>query len=64
MKKLLIETLSKVGLKAGETLFLQGTLNPEENYPDTFATFWTNYTSDGEHFDNDVNSYEWAFSVI
>lgn len=63
MKNLLIETLSKVGFKEGETLFLQGTFNPAEKYPDTFATFWA-HTDDGEHFDNEVNSYEWAFTVI
>ena len=64
MKNLLIETLSKVGLIAGKTLFLQGTFNPAEKYPDTFATFWTNYTDDGEHFDNETTSFEWAFTVI
>ena len=63
MKNLLIETLSKVGFKAGETLFLQGTFNPAEKYPDTFATFWA-YTDDGEHFDNETTSFEWAFTVI
>lgn len=64
MKNLLIETLSKVGFIAGETLFLQGTFNPAEKYPDTFATFWTNNTAAGVHFDNDTKSYNWAFTVI
>ena len=63
MKNLLIETLSKVGFIEGETLFLQGTFNPAEKYPATFATFWAN-TDDGEHFDNETTSFEWAFTVI
>lgn len=63
MKKLLIDTISKVGFIEGKTLFLQGTFNPEETYPDTFITFWAN-TDDGEHFDNVTKSYNWAFTVI
>ena len=60
MKQLLINTLSAFGYP----VFLQGTLNPEETFPDTFITFWTDYTIDGTHYDNDVHSVEWSFSVI
>lgn len=60
MKKLLIETLSAFGYP----VFLQGTLNPDETFPDTFITFWTDYTADNTHFDNEVRTVEWSFSVI
>lgn len=45
-------------------VFLQGTLNSEEAYPESFITFWTNYTDDNSHYDNDVFSVDWNFSVI
>ena len=60
MKQLLINTLSAFGYP----VFLQGTLNPDDTFPDTFLTFWTDYTNDHAHFDNDVQSFEWSFSVI
>lgn len=64
MKRLLIETLEKVGFVEGKTLLLQGSLNPSEAYPDTFVTFWTNSTDDNAHFENKTHSIDWAFSVI
>lgn len=64
MKRLLIDTISKVGFIEGKTLLMQGTYNPDETYPDYFVTFWTNYADDGVHFDNETKSYDWAFSVI
>ena len=60
MKQLLIKTLSAFGYP----VFLQGTLNPDETFPDTFITFWTDYTADNAHFENDVQAVEWSFSVI
>lgn len=45
-------------------VFLQGTLNPDVPYPETFITFWTNYTEDKEHFDDETVSVDWNFSVI
>lgn len=44
-------------------VFLQGTLNSEQAYPDEFITFWTNYTDDDEHYDDETYSVEWNFSV-
>lgn len=64
MKQKLIDALIKCGFEEAETLFLQGTMNPNEPYPDTFVTFWTSSTSDGMHFENQTKSYEWSFSVI
>lgn len=64
MKQKLINALVKCGFVEGETLFLHGTMNPEEAYPKTFVTFWTDSTDDGAHFDNKTNSVVWSFSVI
>lgn len=64
MKRKLIDALIACGFVEGQTLFLQGTINPEEAYPKTFVTFWTDGVPDGVHFDNATGSYDWAFSVI
>ncbi len=64
MKQKLINALVGCGFVEGETLFLHGTMNPAEAYPETFVTFWTDDVPDGLHFDNVTSSYNWAFSVI
>lgn len=61
MKELLINTLESI---LPNKVFLQGTLNGDEAYPDSFVTFWTNDTSDRAHYDDDVHSIDWSFSVI
>lgn len=60
MKKKLIEVLETFGVP----VFLQGSMNPEEEFPESFLTFWTDSTEDGSHYDNDVHSYDWNFTVI
>lgn len=60
MKQKLIATLSPFGFP----VLLQGTLNAEDVFPNTFITFWTNYADNDTHFENDVYSVEWSFSVI
>lgn len=60
MKQKLIETL----LSFGYPVFLQGTLNPDEAYPKTFITFFTDSTDNNGHFENKTNAVNWYFSVI
>lgn len=48
----------------GYPVILQGTMNPDEPYPESFITFWTDDVSDGSHYDNEAKSYVWDFSVI
>ena len=60
MKQLLINTLSQFGYP----VFLQGSLSADEAYPETFITFWTNYTADNAHYNNDVHTVDWNFNVI
>lgn len=61
MKQALISILEQF---CPNNVYLQGTLNSEEAYPDTFITFWTNYTDDNSHFDDETYSVDWDFSVI
>ena len=60
MKQKLISTLQAFGFP----VHLQGTMNAEESYPDTFITFWCSSTEDNLHFDNDVIAVDWSFSVM
>lgn len=60
MKQKLIDELEKFGYP----VFLQGSLNEDEAYPDSFITFWVDDTTDNSHHDNDTTSYAWDFSVI
>jgi hypothetical protein len=60
MKKKLISALETFGFP----VMLQGSLNAEAAYPDTFITFWCDSTEDSAHFDNDSHVAEWYFSVI
>lgn len=64
MKQKLIAALVACGFVEGKTLFLQGTLNPADAYPESFVTFWTDSTDDNGHFDNATTAIDWSFSVI
>lgn len=59
MKTELINLLSTFGFP----VMLQGSLAPDEPYPDSFFTFWNNSTDDGNHYDNDAASFIWNFDV-
>lgn len=61
MKELLIETLETI---CPGNVFLQGTFAEEEAYPESFITIWTDDTDDNSHYDNDVHSIDWYFTVI
>jgi hypothetical protein len=55
----LIDTLAKLNYPVKK----QGSLLPDEAYPDHFFTYWNN-ASDGDSFyDNDENSVIWNYSV-
>jgi hypothetical protein len=60
VKTILINVLKEFGYP----VFLQGSLNQNESYPDSFITFWTDYTADNSHYDDAVHSVDWSFSVI
>ena len=73
MEDLLIETLANFGFP----VLLQGSLLPDEPYPDHFFTFWNNDSYGNSYYDNneqstvfnyDVNFYsinpEWVYSKL
>ena len=59
MEDLLISTLEAFGYP----VMLQGSLLPNEPYPDNFFTFWNNGSSDGTHYDNAAASVIYRYEV-
>lgn len=59
MEDLLIETLEALGYPVK----LQGSLLPEESYPDHFFTFWNDSTDSDGHYDNDESAIVWSYSL-
>lgn len=44
-------------------VYLQGSLDPDKEYPDAFFTFWNSATLDRAHYDNKVIEWVWEFDV-
>lgn len=44
-------------------VFLQGTLNDNEEYPPSFFTFWNFETPEGEFYDNKAHRADWGFWI-
>lgn len=59
MEDELIEILEKFGYP----VVRQGSLGPDEEYPDSFFTFWNNDSPDHAHYDNAEYGTEWDFDV-
>ena len=59
MKDLLITTLTPLGYP----ILLQGSLNKDEPYPNSFFTFWNNDTPGDSYYDNVEHSYIWDFDL-
>ena len=59
MKENLISILEELGYP----VFLQGTLQSEEDYPDSFFTFWNFSTPEAAFYDNDAGRAVWGFWV-
>ena len=52
----LLETL-------GYPVFLQGSVNSVDDYPNSFFTVWTFETPESAYYDNDANRAVWGFWV-
>lgn len=59
MKKKLIELLESLNYP----VFLQGSLNNEAEYPDTFFTFWNFETPEGSFYNNAASKAVWGFWI-
>lgn len=61
MKERLFNILNSI---CPNNVFLQGTIDEDVSYPESFITFFTDDTEDRKFFDDDVTSIDWTFSVI
>lgn len=59
MKSELIELLQSYGFP----VFLQGSLNSVDDYPESFFTFWNFETPETAFYDNDANRAVWGFWI-
>ena len=59
MKDALISLLETFGYPVR----LQGSLAENEQYPESFFTFWNNDSEDACHYDNKVRAWVWDFTI-
>lgn len=59
MKEQLIELLETFDFP----VFLQGSLNPNEQYPDSFFTFWNFDTPEAAFYDDNAGRAVWGFWI-
>ena len=59
MEDLLISTLETLGYPVK----LQGSLLPDESYPDSFFTFWNDSADGISFYSNDERAILWAYSL-
>ena len=59
MEDLLISTLETFGYP----VLLQGSLLPNEPYPDNFFTFWDYGSDDGSHYDNKTATIIYTYGI-
>ena len=59
MEDLLISTLEALGFP----VMLQGSLLPDEPYPNSFFTFWNDSADGDSYFDNNENAIIWSYSL-
>lgn len=59
MEDLLISTLEPLGYPVK----LQGSLLPDESYPDSFFTFWNDSADGTSYYSNNEGAIIWAYSL-
>lgn len=59
MEDLLISILEAMGYP----VYLQGSLLPDEPYPDNFFTFWNDSADGDSYYSNEENAIVWAYSL-
>lgn len=59
MEDLLISILEALGYP----VYLQGSLLPDEPYPDNFFTYWNDSTDGDSYYSNKENAIVWAYSL-
>ena len=60
----MVDALIAILSQINSNVYRQGTLNPDENYPDSFFTFWNNDSPDHAHYDNVDYGVAWNYSIF
>lgn len=60
MEDKLIELLTEA---FGFPVFLQGSLLPDQPYPESFFTFWNDSADGSGYYDNNEHKIEWKYSL-
>lgn len=47
-----------------DNVYLQGTLNPDEAFPDTFITFFVTDSEFNAFYNDDANRIDWSIAVM
>lgn len=47
----------------GYPVYRQGSMSDDEEYPETFFTFWNNNSPNHSHYDNDEYGTAWDFNI-
>ena len=63
VKGLLIETILPLVGNDPNKVYIQGSLSNDDEYPDSFFTFWNNDTNDEAFFDNTETEIIWDFDL-
>lgn len=61
VKSLLILSLNT--LYPDYPVYLQGSMSDDDTYPDSFFTFWNNYSDDASFYDNTEHEVIWNFDL-
>ena len=59
----MVDALIAILSEINSNVFRQGTLNPDEGYPESFFTFWNNNSNDHAHYDNVDYGTAWDFTI-
>lgn len=64
MENKLVSILGGLKLTNEFDVILQGTLDPEEVYPEHFFTYWNWETPRESFYDNSYSKVNWAFQIV
>lgn len=59
MKEIVVNILKSIGYP----VYLQGSLNPSQDYKDSFFTYWNFEAPETKHYDNRPISCSWGFWI-
>lgn len=60
---MMVDELITILSGINSNVYRQGTLNPDEAYPESFFTFWNNDSPDHAYYDNTDYGTAWNFAI-